>query len=206
MILKNYYYYFNNVLNKDTCSNIIKYGNSLTEEIGRTGFVQDPILSKEKLDLLKREQRDSNVAWIKEKWLYDIINPYVFKANQKAEWNFDIDYVEPVQFTKYKLHQYYNWHCDSSEKLIDNPKDINVHGKLRKLSCIIFLSNPSDYSGGQLKFDLRNNPVGCNIIEIKENTKGSIIVFPSFIWHKVFPVLQGERYSLVSWYIGKPFK
>ena len=112
MILKNYYYYFNNVLNKDTCSNIIKYGNSLTEEIGRTGFVQDPILSKEKLDLLKREQRDSNVAWIKEKWLYDIINPYVFEANQKAEWNFDIDYVEPVQFTKYKLHQYYTWHCN----------------------------------------------------------------------------------------------
>ena len=90
--------------------------------------------------------------------------------------------------------------------IINNPNDLNFHGKVRKLSCIVFLSNPSDYTGGQLKFDFRNNAVGCNIQEIKQNGKGNMIVFPSFLWHKVFPVLSGERYSLVSWYVGKPFK
>ena len=36
--------------------------------------------------------------------------------------------------------------------------------------------------------------------------KGSIIVFPSFVWHRVKPVRQGVRYSLVSWHVGDPFK
>jgi PKHD-type hydroxylase len=36
--------------------------------------------------------------------------------------------------------------------------------------------------------------------------KGSIIVFPSFLWHRVKPVMQGTRYSLVLWNLGYPFK
>ena len=37
-------------------------------------------------------------------------------------------------------------------------------------------------------------------------TKGSIIVFPSHVWHRVKPVTSGTRYSLVVWSIGDPFK
>tara|TARA_Y100000401_G_scaffold24290_1_gene16721 strand:- start:2723 stop:3343 length:621 start_codon:yes stop_codon:yes gene_type:complete len=206
MILKNYYYWFENVVNDYMCEKIIQYGNSLREEVAATGDQASQNMTPEAISKLKKEMRNSNVSWINEKWLYDMISPYVDKANKDAGWNFHIDYVEPVQFTKYKLNQYYNWHADSSEKIINNPNDLNFHGKVRKLSCIVFLSNPSDYTGGQLKFDFRNNAVGCNIQEIKQNGKGNMIVFPSFLWHKVFPVLSGERYSLVSWYIGKPFK
>ena len=36
--------------------------------------------------------------------------------------------------------------------------------------------------------------------------KGSIIVFPSFVWHRVKPVKKGTRYSLVTWNLGYPFK
>ena len=36
--------------------------------------------------------------------------------------------------------------------------------------------------------------------------KGSIIVFPSFVWHRVKPVRKGTRYSLVVWHLGEPFK
>ena len=36
--------------------------------------------------------------------------------------------------------------------------------------------------------------------------KGSIIVFPSFVWHRVKPVTSGTRYSLVVWHLGRPFK
>ena len=36
--------------------------------------------------------------------------------------------------------------------------------------------------------------------------KGSIIVFPSFLWHRVKPVTKGVRYSLVVWNLGYPFK
>jgi PKHD-type hydroxylase len=37
-------------------------------------------------------------------------------------------------------------------------------------------------------------------------TKGSIIIFPSFVWHRVKPVTEGTRYSLVLWNLGKPYK
>ena len=36
--------------------------------------------------------------------------------------------------------------------------------------------------------------------------KGSIVVFPSFIWHRVKPITKGTRYSLVMWNCGYPFK
>ena len=36
--------------------------------------------------------------------------------------------------------------------------------------------------------------------------KGSIIVFPSFVWHRVKPVTSGVRYSLVLWNLGYPFR
>ena len=35
---------------------------------------------------------------------------------------------------------------------------------------------------------------------------GDVIVFPSFIDHKVAPVTKGIRYSVVAWYGGPPFK
>jgi PKHD-type hydroxylase len=36
--------------------------------------------------------------------------------------------------------------------------------------------------------------------------RGSIVVFPSFMWHRVKPVTKGTRYSLVLWNIGDPWK
>jgi PKHD-type hydroxylase len=36
--------------------------------------------------------------------------------------------------------------------------------------------------------------------------RGSIVVFPSHVWHRVKPVTKGIRYSLVIWNLGYPFK
>jgi PKHD-type hydroxylase len=36
--------------------------------------------------------------------------------------------------------------------------------------------------------------------------RGSIVVFPSFIWHRVKPVTEGIRYSLVIWNLGQPYR
>jgi len=45
------------------------------------------------------------------------------------------------------------------------------------------------------------------IFDIKNmNKKGSLVVFPSYIWHKVSPVTKGTRHSLVIWYLGNPYR
>ena len=120
---------------------------------------------------------------------------------------------ESCQFTKYKLNQYYDWHCDSWDKPYDR-KDVNhpEHGRIRKLSMTCQLTDGSEYKGGELEFDFRNydphmRDESKHRIQCKEILpKGSIIVFPSFVWHRVKPVTAGTRYSLVVWHLGKPFR
>lgn len=36
--------------------------------------------------------------------------------------------------------------------------------------------------------------------------QGSIIVFPSFVYHMVEPITRGTRYSLVMWNLGRPLR
>ena len=36
--------------------------------------------------------------------------------------------------------------------------------------------------------------------------KGSILIFPSFVEHRVTPVTKGVRKSLVGWYEGPKFR
>ena len=46
-----------------------------------------------------------------------------------------------------------------------------------------------------------------NIVTCKEILeKGSLVVFPSFVWHQVKPVTKGTRYSLVIWNLGSQFR
>ena len=54
---------------------------------------------------------------------------------------------------------------------------------------------------------VQNMKVAKHKIQCKEIfPKGSIVVFPSFLWHRVKPVTKGTRYSLVLWHLGYPFK
>jgi len=186
------------------CDDLVKYGNQQKESLGLTGDTLN--LKKEQVDDLKRK-RDSNVVWLNDLWIYREIHPYVRTANANAGWNFDWSYSEQCQFTKYKKNQHYGWHCDSWEKPYENQKDPNMNGKIRKLSVTCSLSDAKDYKGGELEFSLRNNlekDVSTTCTEILP--RGSIVVFPSFVWHRVKPVTEGTRYSLVIWSIGPPYR
>jgi PKHD-type hydroxylase len=165
-------------------------------------------LSKEEAKNLKKI-RNSNVVWLNDTWIYREIHPYISEANKLANWNFEWDWSESCQFTKYGTGQYYHWHTDSWEDMYNTPENINTHGKIRKLSVTCTLSDPSEYEGGELEFNF-NNPQYSKRKNVKKCTeilpKGSLIVFPSFVWHRVRPVKSGTRYSLVIWNLGYPFK
>ncbi len=208
MNLKYYYWYFQSALSNEICDKIIELGNSKKEEIGVTGNFREKELSKKDIKELNKT-RNSNVTWLNDQWLYDIIYPYIHTANKSAGWNFDFNWTESCQFTKYKLKQHYHWHCDSFKEPYNMPNNVNIHNKIRKLSVTCCLSDPKDYKGGELQFDTKENyPDKKNkIITCKEiSPRGSICVFPSFVWHRVKPVTKGTRYSLVLWNLGYPFK
>ena len=216
MNLQNYFYYFREALTPRFCDEIIKYGIAQQDQMALTGGQTEkvnkgkPLEQKDILDLKKK--RDSNIVWMSEPWIYRELHGFVHQANRLAGWNFEWSFSEACQFTKYGLQQHYGFHCDSFEAPYHNPDNPNTHGKIRKLSMTCQLTDGSEYEGGELEFDFRNydphmRDEAKHLKQAKEILpKGSIIVFPSFVWHRVKPVTKGTRYSLVMWNLGYPFK
>ena len=175
-----------------------------------------------------RYVRDSEVAWFNNSWLYELIHPFLRIANEDAGWKYEWDFSESFQFTKYNKGGFYGWHADGNscnfgkykryipgvspatpdgkplKGYSDNP---NMVGKVRKLSITINLNKPDEYDGGNLKFDFGPHAAGKRFHEVEEiRPQGSIIVFPSYVYHQVTPVTRGTRYSLVLWSLGQPFR
>jgi PKHD-type hydroxylase len=209
MNLSNYYWAFKSAIPPRICDNIIRYGLSKQEKMAVTGGIGDKKLNKEEIRDLKRK-RFSDIVWLNDPWIYKEIYPYIYTANKNAGWNYQYDVSEAAQFTKYKLNQHYDWHCDSWDKPYE--KEGPEKGKIRKISMTLQLTDGSEYKGGELEFDFRNydphmRDASKHVITVKEILpKGSIVVFPSFLWHRVQPITKGVRYSLVLWTLGYPYK
>ncbi len=210
MNISNYYWYFTSALTPRFCDDVIAYANAQKESMARTGGYEDQQVKKDQVKNMQRK-RKSDLVWLNDTWIYKELHPYVHEANKNAGWNFEWDRSESCQFTKYKHNQYYDWHCDSWDKPYDKPDRLD-YGKIRKLSMTCQLTDGSEYEGGELEFDFRNYDPHMrdetqHLKKAKEILpKGSIIVFPSFVWHRVKPVTSGTRYSLVAWHLGQPFK
>ena len=215
MNISNYYYYFVSAVPERICDDIVKYGyaskdrqqQAITGGFGRDrDLTKQPLEDKELKDIKKK--RDSNIIWMNDTWIYRELHPYIHEANKQAGWNYEWDHSESCQFTIYGKGQYYGWHCDSWDKPYATQD--NTNGKIRKLSVTLSLSDPKDYKGGELEFDLRNEDPDKSKKNIHTCTqilpKGSLVVFPSWVWHRVKPVTKGVRHSLVIWNLGWPFK
>ena len=211
MNLSNYFWYFTGALTPKFCDEVIKYALSKEEVMAYTGGYGDRKLKKDEVKNMQRK-RKSDLVWLNDTWIYKEIHPYVHQANKKAGWNFEWDRSESCQFTKYKHNQYYDWHTDPWDKPYQRKEGDPENGKVRKLSMTCQLTDGSEYTGGELEFDFRDYDPNMrdeskHIRSVPEILpKGSIVVFPSHLWHRVKPVTRGTRYSLVVWHLGYPFK
>lgn len=117
---------------------------------------------------------------------------YMEMANHSAEWGYSLSGQETTQLGRYKSTDegYYDWHMDAAPP---------QNGIQRKLSCVILLNDPSEFEGGVLQLKGMEDR---NVLDMQ----GSIIVFPSFIEHKVTPVTKGVRYTAVAWASGPSFR
>jgi hypothetical protein len=74
--------------------------------------ISDELSKKDRNNLQKA--RDSNIAWLDDRWIYKEILPFIEEANKKTNWNFDIDVTQKVfNLLNITLNQHYSWHCDS---------------------------------------------------------------------------------------------
>lgn len=160
--------------------------------------------------------RNSRNAWIStDHWIAGWIWYYIQKSNRE-NFRYDLTDIDNgiIQYTHYGPGQFYNWHSDSDidifykpDKLIASGENFGEQEKIlsgeyvRKLSFTVQLSDPEDYTGGEVQF-LDNG--GKTFFAPKQ--RGTIITFDSRVKHRVRRVRSGMRKSLVGWVVGPRWK
>ena len=183
------YYWFENFFSKQECESIIELAKSFNKQ-------EASILGGDKPGDTRQQEdyRKSTLRWIPllptTEFVFDKIAHCVKEANEKQFKLSLTGFSEDIQFTEYESEgAHYDWHVDIGQTKFK-----------RKLSVVTQLSDPNDYVGGELLINLGGRggtPIG--------KQQGSVILFPSFLLHKVTKIESGVRYSLVNWISGPPW-
>ncbi len=140
------------------------------------------------------ELRKSSVMFIdntpENNWIYNKLAGLAINCNNERYWFDLLGFHQELQLTRYSEGDFFDWHLDFGAGEIS----------ARKLSMTIQLSDADAYEGGDLQFMINNK------IENAPREKGTIIIFPSFIMHRVTPITKGTRQSIVGWVSGPPYR
>jgi|TARA_R100000081_G_scaffold90617_1_gene66218 PKHD-type hydroxylase len=207
-ISKYQYAIYNRAIPIKVCNDIIKYGLAEKGNLGTiyaTGNNIKDIKNNTSKATKLLEKRDSNISWLNCPWVHKIVHPWVWDAMKKFDWNYDLIGAEKSQFTVYHPGQFYDWHQDC---FFGDDIKTKHKGRNRKISYSLLLNDPSEYEGGELQFDIRNqeNSKNNKIETVTSKDQGTLIIFPSFSFHRVLPVKHGVRYSLVTWFQGPDWR
>ena len=142
---------------------------------------------------MNEQYRRSQIAWLTgNEAIMNLLWPYVNAAANTM--GIEADAVAEFQYTEYHGSQEakYDWHHDVDWN--------NSDGFDRKLSVTVQLSDPEDYEGGYFQFAEVENPTDqCR-------DKGTVLIFPSYLQHRVTPVTSGVRKTLVAWFSGPTWR
>lgn len=172
-------------------------GAMLPHEINQINQFWDDRLSAEaELEggvLKNKELRKSSVIGInageQKDWIFDRMHSVIQEANRY--YHFDLSgFYEPLQLAQYAVGDFFDWHLDFGAGASSN----------RKLSLSVQLSDPDSYEGGDLEFRINNTVVKA------PRTQGMMIIFPSFIMHRVTEITKGTRRSIVGWVSGPAYR
>jgi PKHD-type hydroxylase len=168
-----------NFLSGDECNKLLMLSQNLSRQSGTVGAIGVTSL------------RDSQIQWMfpddEVEWLFIKLDRLATQVNQAYKFDL-LGFFEGVQIATYAENGHYGWHVDVGKGKTSN----------RKLAISVQLSDSDDYQGGDLEF--------MCIPQKGPRERGTAIIFPAFLVHRVSPVTQGCRKSLVSWISGEPFR
>lgn len=87
------------------------------------------------------------------------------------------------KFLKYTEGMHYDYHNDFYE----------MNGVRTDYSATCFLNSPEEYEGGELILNFGNGEVPFKL------NRGECVIYPTGTWHKVNPIISGERRAMVFW-------
>jgi len=151
------------------------------------------VYSKEDNEYIKDDERTAKfLKLVDNNWVKNKILDVVGKVNIE-HWKFNLTGMMEEQIViKYNKEDYYDWHLDIGE-VVD--KEIP---NMRKISYSIILND--EFGGGGLEFKTNSKKKIYDNLPI-----GTGVLFPSYLAHKVNPVISGTRWALVGWIHGNPF-
>jgi len=184
--------------NSGELKSIVAYCDTLEKNAAR---IRKEGINKDQRDYgVDSNIRRSKIAWVSYNdlaaWFFDRLMMEIGNLN-KQFYNYDLWGTDILQYSTYDDVEQgmYDFHMDIT---LGTSYENKSHA--RKLSATLLLND--DFVGGEFVFNLRreNDPTP---VELKA---GSLIVFPSYLLHKVNPVTLGCRKSLVTWILGPSFR
>ena len=170
------------------CQMIIEAGRAEPKENASVG------LANKEGGIVDTKTRTSHISWIpfsKTPEMYKDIEK-TMKTTTGNHFGFDgMQITELAQYTEYPSGGFYDWHMDSDVNFAHEPP-------VRKISMTCLLSHESEFEGGELEMEKEENKVKL--------VQGQAVFFASFIKHRVAPITQGVRKSLVMWFGGPPLR
>tara|TARA_R100001443_G_scaffold21897_2_gene34102 strand:- start:1136 stop:1711 length:576 start_codon:yes stop_codon:yes gene_type:complete len=176
------FYYFENAFTDEEIKMIQATALKVEPESGTTASSDNP----------NEGIRKSEIRWLYDApWLYKRLWTMIEEANRNV-WNFNLSHGrDAIQHTIYtEGGGHYDWHMDAG------------HGMMRhrKVSLTVQLTDTDDYEGGELQLWRGQNPLDA------PRGKGTVVIFPSYMMHRVTEVTKGTRESLVLWVGGDHYR
>ncbi|MAM27296.1 MAG: hypothetical protein CL704_05040 [Chloroflexi bacterium] len=132
-----------------------------------------------------------------------IMNTYLKSVNRSIYKGVDTpDDFADIQVIKYAPSEapagtlpHFDWHTDD----VWTQPTLNL---IRKLTQVVVISDgDKDFEGGKVEFDPLHGE-----LEYDGRKQGSMIMFPSFLKHRVLDVTSGIRYAVNGWSYGPSWR
>lgn len=177
---------FPGAVTAEACDLLLAEASALELQPGRVVDVGERVDRVVKMGFLPRDH-----------WSSGIVLGAVTQANEAMGWNYAILGIESLQFGQYSPGDHHDWHMDTLS-----------HGELvRKLTAVVQLDDGDAYEGGDLAV-LRFGVDWHEELELPRDQlrqRGTVMVFPSYLLHRVTSVVSGRRRTLVGWVLGPRF-
>ena len=175
-----------NLFDAKTCERVIELAKQFPASEGRVG----------KDDAKQSDIRRSEIWFFNPGPETNFIFGPLMQAMQHLNQGYGFELTEfgkGCQVARYSSENrgHYAWHIDLGTGSLSR----------RKLSLSVQLSNGGTYEGGDLEFHVLSG-----LDRQKMRQQGTLIAFPSFHEHRITPVTKGERFSLVAWVDGPPYR
>lgn len=177
-------YLLHQLLNNDETNMLLHYEESMDEPFERAVDGE----YHQSVDVLQKPLHvDKYNPFVS--WIYNRVLSQVYSDNEYYQFNI-AGVVEPMRFVLYRRGGHNSWHSDYG---------VRDRSKL-SFSLLLYSDSANTQADGQ---DMHFETTQHGVIPMRV---GELLVFPSYVTHRVAPVNNGERIALVGWLAGARFK